>query len=146
MKYVVYSRWDMMAAEPPEKDWAVISICEKADFPIIQENDFLKGRLNLQFHDVDTFAYEADGTEIILFNEDHAKQILDFVEHALELDVSVMYIHCLMGQCRSAAVAAALEKALYGQDEKYFGRGQYRPNMRVYRGVLNEAFDRGMIE
>ena len=145
MKFVVRSRWDMMAALPPETPWAVVSICEKADFPILQENEFLRGRLNLQFHDVDQFAYEKDGEPIILFNIDHAKQILNFFEFIQKLDVEVIYVHCLMGQCRSAAVAAALEKALTGDDSKYFGNGPYRPNMLVYRGVLNECHERGLI-
>ena len=145
MRFVVRSRWDMMAALPPEEKWAVISICEKADYPQIQVNEHLVCRLNLQFHDVDVFAYEKDGEEIILFNDDHARQILNFLNMATGLGAEVIYVHCLMGQCRSAAVAAALEKALTGDDSKYFGNGPYRPNMRVYRGVLNECHERGMI-
>lgn len=131
----------MEQATPPNQPWAVISICEKAEFPTINQNDQLVDRLNLQFHDID----EAAQGEI-LFNEDHAAQILDFYERMAEAEVSVIYVHCLMGQCRSAAVAAALEKALYGDDNKYFGRGPYRPNMRVYRTILNLAADRGFFD
>lgn len=144
MKFVVYSRAVMEQATPPEKKWAVISICEKAEFPLIHENNHLTDRLNLQFHDIDDYKNGEPGDETrILFNEDHAAQILDFYKRMDASGVSVIYIHCLMGQCRSAAVAAALEKALYGDDNKYFGRGPYRPNMRVYRTILNLAADRG---
>jgi hypothetical protein len=36
---------------------------------------------------------------------------------------------------RSPAVAAALSKVLTGDDAAFFG-GRYRPNMRVYRTLL----------
>lgn len=147
MKFVVYSRATMMAATPPDKPWALISICEDGNFPEVYENEFLQGRLNLQFHDIDQYKNgEPEEESRILFDDSHAKQILDFIEAVQILDTSVVYVHCLMGQCRSAAVAAALEKALNGDDAKYFGRGPYRPNMRVYRGVLNECFDRGLVD
>lgn len=144
MELIVNSRWEMMASMPPEKTWALISICENADYPIVQMNDFFVYRLNLQFHDVDQFAYEADDTEIILFNEDHAVQIWDFVEEVKD-KVEILFVHCLMGQCRSAAVAAAIEKTMTDDDMRFFNGGKYRPNMRVYRGVLEEAFNRNMI-
>lgn len=140
MKFVVHSRHNMMAAVPPSESWAVVSICEKGDFPAIQENEHLKGRLNLQFHDADV-----EGNGYILFDDNHAKAILDFYKDMVEHDVSVMFVHCLMGQARSAAVAAALEKALYGDDSKYFASGPYKPNMLVFRGVLNECHERDMI-
>jgi predicted protein tyrosine phosphatase len=146
MKFVVYSRAVMQAATPPEKAWALISICENADFPPVHENEYLVGRLNLQFHDIDAYKNgEPENESRILFNDEHACQILDFYQEMASKDVSVIYVHCLMGQCRSAAVAAALEKALNGDDAKYFGRGPYRPNMRVYRGVLTECHERGLI-
>jgi predicted protein tyrosine phosphatase len=135
----------MMAAEPPKEPWAVISICERGNFPDIQENDQMQGRLNLQFHDADQFAYEADNVRIIFFDQSHAEKILDFYEEMAGLGVRVMYVHCLMGQARSAAVAAALEKALYGDDSRYFANGFYKPNMRVFRGVLDECHTRGLI-
>ena len=145
MKFQVHSRYDMMAALPPEEPWAVISICEKGDFPVIQENDHMQGRLNLQFHDADGFAYEEQGTEVILFDEAMARKVLDFYETQASAGTSVIYVHCLMGQSRSAAVAAALTKALTGDDSRYFRPGPYKPNMLVFRTVLNECHERGLI-
>ena len=140
MKFVVYSRAAMMDAQPPEENWIVISICEQGDFPAIQENEFLRGRLNLQFHDSDV---EKPGE--ILFNEEHAKRILDFIIAHREMNVERVYVHCLMGQARSAAVAAALDKALTGDDSRYFSNGYFKPNMLVFRGVLNECYERGLV-
>lgn len=130
----------MMAVVPPESPWALISICERGDFPVVNENDHMKGRLNLQFHDSDV---EKEGE--ILFSDDHARQILDFYESMAEAGVGVMYVHCLMGQARSAAVAAALTKALTGDDSYYSSNGFHKPNMLVFRGVLNECHERGLI-
>jgi predicted protein tyrosine phosphatase len=146
MKFVVYSRAVMMTATPPDKPWALISICEKGDFPEVYENEHLTGRLNLKFHDIDEYKNgEPEEEARILFNPTHAEAVLDFVEDMKSKDVSVIYIHCLMGRCRSAAIGAALDKALNGDDAKYFGRGPYQPNMRVYRGVLEECHERGLI-
>jgi len=146
MKFIVHSRYNMMAAIPPETPWAVISVCEKGDFPEIQANSFMKGRLNLRFHDADGgFAYEQEDTEIILFDEAHAQQILEFYENMVEKGVEIMFVHCLMGQSRSAAIAAALEKTFNGDDGKYFSNGPYKPNMLVFRTTLNEAHERGHI-
>lgn len=140
MKFVVNSRANMIAAKPPETPWALISICEKGDFPGVQENDSMQGRLNLQFHDADV---PKDGE--VLFDEAMAKKVLDFYAEQEALDTSVIYVHCLMGQSRSAAVAAALTKALTGDDSLYFRPGPYKPNMLVFRKVLDEAHERGMI-
>lgn len=140
MKFVVHSRHAMMAAQPPETPWALISICEKGDFPDIHTNGYQQGRLNLRFHDSDV---AKDGE--ILFDDQHAKQVLDFYESMADKGVDVMYVHCLMGQARSAAVAAALEKALHGDDSKYFSNGFFKPNMLVFRGVLDECHKRGLI-
>lgn len=140
MKFVVHSRANMIAAKPPEAKWALISISEAADHPEIQLNDHHVGRLNLMFHDADV---PKEGET--LFSEETARQIWDFQESMAEAGVDVMYVHCLMGQSRSAGVAAALEKALNGDDSKYFRPGPYKPNMLVFRGVLNEAHERGLI-
>lgn len=145
MKFVVHSRHNMMAALPPESPWAVISICEKGDFPDLQENGFMMGRLNLRFHDADNFTHEIPGTKFILFDDLHAKQVLDFYEEMDDRGVETMFVHCLMGQARSAAIAAALEKTFNGDDSKYFSNGPYKPNMLVFRKTLDECHARGCI-
>lgn len=141
MKIIVHSRANMIAAIPPETPWAVISICEAGDFPVIQTNDFQKGRLNLQFHDADVQAESET-----LFNDTHAQQIIDFYVEMEKHGVEVLFVHCLMGQARSAAVAAALEKTFNGTDDKYFRPGPYKPNMLVFRTLLNKLFDTGHLK
>lgn len=146
MKFVVYSRSVMQNATPPDKPWALISICEEGVFPTVHENEHLMGRLNLKFHDVDDYKNGVpENDDRILFNDAFAKQVVDFVEDMQSKDVTVIYVHCLMGRCRSAGIGAALDKALNGDDAKYFGRGPYQPNMRVYRCVLNACHEKDWI-
>lgn len=146
MKFVVYSRATMERATPSSQPWALISICEDGNFPVVYENEQMLGRLNLQFHDIDEYKNgEPEDEDRILFTEDHAKQVLDFYADMEAKGATVIYVHCLMGQCRSAAVAAALAKITTNDDMKYFSKsGPYRPNMRVYRGIMNLAADRGL--
>lgn len=58
--------------------------------------------------------------------------------------VSQIIVHCDAGYSRSPAVAAALTKALGEDDSSYFGHG-YCPNMHVYRLVLNELAEHGLL-
>ena len=143
MKFVVYSRAVMEQATPSDKAWAVISICEKGNFPEIMTNDNLVGRLNLQFHDVDFFKNGEREDDRILFNHSHAKQVLDFFQEMQARGAMVLYVHCLAGMCRSAAVAAALQKITTNDDHIWFATK--RPNMRVYRCILEQAADRGLL-
>jgi predicted protein tyrosine phosphatase len=47
-------------------------------------------------------------------------------------------VHCDAGHSRSPAVAAAISKAFGEDDSMYFKR--YRPNMRVYRNLLDVIY------
>jgi predicted protein tyrosine phosphatase len=133
----------MEQATPSAKPWAVISICEKGNFPEIATNDEMVGRLNLKFHDVDYFKNGEREDDRILIDQDLAKQVLDFYLEMKEKGATVLYVHCLAGMCRSAAVAAALAKIQDDDDNVWFKTK--RPNMRVYRCILEQAADRGLL-
>lgn len=51
-------------------------------------------------------------------------------------------IHCLMGQSRSSAVAAAIYKIFSNQDDSYFF-DKHTPNRKVYRTILKIAQQNG---
>jgi predicted protein tyrosine phosphatase len=69
-----------------------------------------------------------------LFSREHAMKIWSFVlQHRLDLERIV--VHCDAGVSRSPAVGAALARVFNGSDAELFG-GRYRPNMRVYRMLL----------
>jgi len=99
------------------------------------------GILRLWFDDLDrgvgpsTRAYF--GRPVVLFTRAQARQILDFVaEHSR---TEVVVAHCDMGASRSPAICAALAKIHFGDDTVWFAR--YRPNVHVYRTLLNEHFE-----
>ena len=70
-------------------------------------------------------------------SEEQAKKIADDVRTAECFHIDAIIIHCEAGKCRSAGVAAAILKALTGDDTRIFDNPQYTPNMKCYRMVLN---------
>lgn len=143
MKLVVYSRKTMEIACPPDHAWAVISICEAGDFPSIYTNTGLLGRLDLKFHDVDYYKNGERPDSRILFDNGLANQVVDFYEKMKSLGSAVMFIHCLVGQCRSPAIVAALEKIEGRDDHVWFATKN--PNLRVYDLILEVARERDLL-
>jgi predicted protein tyrosine phosphatase len=95
------------------------------------------GILRLAFDDVLDGAER--GRDITAFNVFHAGQILDFW-NSVKDDIETLVVHCNGGQCRSPAVAAAIERIETGQDEHWFKTK--RPNILVYRTLLEEYHNR----
>ena len=123
-----------------DKPWACISIgVEKGDWPKInkvQQIDILK----LAFYDTE---FKRD--DVPYFTPEHAQEILDFLDKVWD-KVDYIMVHCLAGMSRSPAVAAAIARIKYGQDQFYFDN--YMPNQLVYRTILNVAkapgYERGI--
>jgi predicted protein tyrosine phosphatase len=137
MQVFVYSRQALDAARPHEVPHVIVSITSSADdVAKLRSNAMCRGVLRLAFPDVEEPSVSF--AESILFSPAHAAQITDFVrEHAPH--VERILVHCDAGVSRSAAVGAAIARALNGDDTEFFA-GRYRPNMRVYRMVL-ASFD-----
>jgi predicted protein tyrosine phosphatase len=146
-----------------DKKYIVISITDPNSEPVESQKGYLT-MLSLEFHDVDHRIKKqkdcklCDGTgkskmfpdvndghcyactdkiDIILFDENMAQQILDFVT-CFKDKVDMIVVHCEAGISRSAGVAGALSKILNGDDKYYFDH--YLPNMLVYRTILNTYF------
>ena len=137
MNIFVYSRGAVEAVEPHEVPHAIISITSSPDdVARLKTNHLCRGILRLSFLDADVPSDQA--LEAQLFSRVHAAQIWEFVrKHRPEVERLV--VHCDAGISRSPGVAAAIAKALTGDDTEFFGR-RYRPNMRVYRTLL-EAYE-----
>lgn len=151
-----------------ETPWAAIQIAtHKDDFPKLNKCQ-LQCTLQLVFPDFDK-AFDCpiigpEGTtyekisKSDLFSEKHAVEICDFVNYSIKhRGCTTLLVHCQAGVSRSPAVAAALSKVLLGDantttqestgytfvgngdDSEYFGK--YRPNMHVYRTLLNTAMN-----
>jgi predicted protein tyrosine phosphatase len=94
--------------------------------------------LHLRFDDIDSRQMEIlkenkEEKSLILFTEEHARNILNFVEKNLK-DIDLIVVHCFAGICRSVAVASALSKIINNEDDRIFKSGV--PNMLVYKTVL----------
>ena len=72
--------------------------------------------------------------ETSLFSREQAMEIWTFTEKHLS-QIERVIVHCDASVSRSPAVAAALARVLNDDDTEFFG-GRYRPNMRVYRFLL----------
>jgi predicted protein tyrosine phosphatase len=120
-------------------DYAVVSIRDpKSAVPNLHRSPRLISVLPLVFHDTD----DDCGGRYRLMTDADAKSIYGFVATLIKGGVDTFLVHCELGICRSAGCAAALSKLFNGDDSRYFmtggpyGSSMYRPNMFVYRKVL----------
>lgn len=137
MEFFVYSRPAIERVPPHDVPHVVISIttttAERARIP---ESPECRGVLRLAFPDADS---AVDGySEDDLFGTRHADQVWDFVLGHRD-EIGRVVLHCDAGLSRSPGVAAALSRVLVGDDSGFFKR--YRPNMRVYRTLLERYYD-----
>ena len=116
----------------PERT-VIISIADVDQEPVrFAKNPHILAICRVHFDDVDR------GQPNCITRED-AIQIRDFMrahpkaEHVL--------VHCEAGVSRSAGAAAALMKYYTGCDAAIFDHPRFRPNMSVYRMVLNACFE-----
>lgn len=98
--------------------------------------------LRLSFHDMDSdhLTHCSDLTDDErreCFTKAQAREIIDLV--AGHPSAKLLIVHCDAGLSRSPAVAAAVSKALTGDDSTFFKR--YSPNMLVYKTILQEYYD-----
>lgn len=120
----------------------VISIQDpNSNFIELQSQESRKGLLQLKFYDVDDISYipTLSFEPCYLFNETHAKEIVQFIEK-YEKDVQLICINCVHGESRSPGVGAALNKIYNGDDKFFFDN--YTPNLWAYRKTLKEYYEK----
>ncbi len=138
MEFFVYSRPAFEAAAPHDVPHVVVSInCPGEEPAKFQANELTLGRVNLFFWDLDAVPHGVDtipegGWKLI--EPEDARAIVEMVR--AHPDAQRVVVHCTAGKSRSAAVAASLMKAIEGDDSPIFNSPRYKPNMRVYRMVL----------
>ena len=146
----VYDRNSIQNMDVPTRPHIIISISSPTCSPAqIRTTRATLGRVNLFFWDLDRLPTNEDvvehsGMSLIeanLFQISDAKKIIDLVEAHFE-ETEEIIVHCQAGISRSAGVAAALHLVLNDSDEPIFSNKRYKPNMRVYRMVLNEWYSR----
>lgn len=153
MEILVYSR-DLIEVQPAyDVPHLIVSINCPGEPPArIRTNNATLGRVNLFFWDIDHITDDMiikydDGTvpswmipDTDLAQRSDGEKIVALVDAHPEAQ-SVL-VHCTAGRSRSAAVAAALHKVLNDNDAIIFNNGRYKPNMRVYRHVLEAWYDK----
>lgn len=133
MEIFVYSRSALDAVRPHEVPHVIISITSSPDdVARLRANETCRGILRLSFPDAEVPS--ALYAEANLFSREHAMKVWAFVQQQLP-EIQRIIVHCDAGVSRSSAVAAALARVLNHDDTEFFG-GRYRPNMRVYRTLL----------
>ena len=139
-KFLVFNR-EAIESEPAHADpHIIVSIQSPKDpqLPKLNTSRHTLRVVRLVFHDMDDMhkralppeewaKYEGD-----CFSQAQARQIVEAVR--MHPEAEELLVHCDAGFSRSPAVAAALSKALTGDDKFFFKR--YSPNMRVYRTIL----------
>lgn len=113
----------------------IISIRSIGDKPpkklFLYSNPQVKDFITLAFDDVITYC---QGYYPI--TEQQARKIARFVMRYKDSRVEQIVVHCDAGISRSAGVAAAIAKYLNGNDDDFFIRSPYHPNMTCYSKVL----------
>lgn len=143
MRYIVHTRRSICEITPQEPYRIISVITPGSEEVALRITETCRGILVLSFDDVDReVPIIGSGKTATLFDAMKADHILDFWSGAPK-DVAAMYIHCDAGQCRSPAIAAALQKIETGSDDVWFATK--RPNMLVYRTILERAHVRGLI-
>ena len=116
----------------------IISIYDTTDSPNHFNkyiNNGVKAVLYVQFDDVDK-----NYIDNIAIDKTNANKIVKFAKMYWN-KVNTIIVHCGAGVSRSAGCAAAISKYFTGSDNFIFDNFKYRPNMLVYRTVLNEFFN-----
>lgn len=137
MELFVYSRAAIERLPPHDVPHLIISITTTPhDTARLPASRHCRGILRLAFPDADQAAHGYADAD--LFSTIQADQVWELVL-VHRADVVRVVLHCDAGISRSPAVAAALSKILVGDDSEFFTR--YRPNMRVYRTLLDRYYD-----
>lgn len=76
--------------------------------------------------------------QIVYFDKLQANLIIEFVDTWMD-KVDLIVVNCEAGICRSSAIAAALSKAFFNQDNSEFFK-KYLPNSLVYKTILEEYY------
>lgn len=127
------------------KPVGIISICTPGrkgllDLLIKRKKDYkiLIDYLHMVYHDLDDKSYADMWKDIVLFDNDHANQVIKFV-NKIKNKCDTIICQCEAGISRSAGTAAALTKLYIGDDRYYFNHAVHRPNVLVYKTLLNKV-------
>ena len=137
MRFIVVDRNEIERGIVVRTPYVVISIVDPQSRPArLRRSAGFRDELSLRFHDAEPGEEPPLPSEVVLMTRDQAKTIWDFVLRYRD-QVGTIVVHCEQGMSRSPAVAAAICKALGGNEEPFFK--EYAPNQYVYELLLAAA-------
>lgn len=142
MEFVVLSRKLFEEEQSQTVPHILISINCPDEAPAkFAENEFTLGRINHFFWDLDVVPNHIDDpNDCKLIEKEDAVTIVALVKKHLQQAQKII-VHCTAGKSRSAAVAASLMKCITGDDNFIFKNPKYKPNMRVYRMIIEAWYE-----
>lgn len=143
MEVKVLSR-QMMCDFKYHHPYIVISICEPGEPVPKMQLDLNREHVHpIIIHDVDDIEFAKKNNYKIL-DKDQAREVLEVVERYKD-KVKTIIVHCGAGICRSAGLGAALLLIYNGDDSEIMQSPRYKPNRHVFRMVLEEALNMGLV-
>ena len=137
MEFIVTDRIGIKTGVRVRAAYVVISIHDPdSPKPRVKRQPGLRAVLQLMFDDAEPTDSGMLNERVTLMSAEQARQVWDFVQQHRH-DVGAVVVHCEAGMSRSPAVAAALCKALVGDNRRFWQ--EYQPNEYVYRLVLAAA-------
>ena len=109
---------------------AVVSIrCPGSDTVALAKNPHTGRIMRLCFHDVDRWPSRALQSRlclpVVMFDTSTAASVAAFVRECVAAGVDALMVQCEMGISRSAAVAAAVDQCVNGNDCSEFDRSEF---------------------
>jgi predicted protein tyrosine phosphatase len=117
----------------PKSDANVAIISINSDDKLANLSENWKYKLPLIFEDIDKPLVHK-GRELILFNGQMAKRIIEFVD-SIQNDITVLIVHCDAGVSRSAAVAKFIAEMYHLEIPETYSIY----NRHIYRTLWNEV-------
>ena len=153
MKIFVCSKKEMKSQYYTNKNWyndpnkyfiSIAGLADGCEYPCPFLTKDSKRVLHLLFDDVTES--ERDNPAIILFDQEHANKILEFIKTIPNTEDITIYVNCAAGISRSGAVGYCLNVYFNMENEKEFlffmdMNKQIQPNPMVKRILMNTLTD-----
>lgn len=131
VKIVVTDRESIERGVLVRSSYVVVSIHDPDKPPArVRRQSGLRDVLHLAFHDAEPSQAMGLPEHVVLMTSEQAAQVWAFVRKWAG-QVGAVVVHCEQGMSRSPAVAAALCRALGGDEARFFR--EHQPNPYVFR-------------
>lgn len=98
----------------------------------------VKNVLHIHFDDCEVD--NQNNENVTCITKEQAEEIVDFF-YKVKDDTDWFVFNCFAGQSRSAGCCAAIMRMMYNEDSLVFNHWFFKPNMKVYRMILNAWLD-----